>query len=65
MPAKRLKRQHFPSITGRAAAGPMSPSPRTALPSVTTPTQSPLEVTSYSASGFRSISRQGSATPGV
>src|SRR5665648_1032482 len=31
-----LKRTHLPSITGIAASGPMSPRPRTAVPSVTT-----------------------------
>ena len=33
-----LKRTHFPSITGIPATGPMSPRPRTAVPSVTTAT---------------------------
>ena len=33
-----LNRQHFPSITGIPASGPISPSPSTALPSVTTAT---------------------------
>ena len=33
-----LKRTHLPSITGIPASGPMSPSPRTAVPSVTTAT---------------------------
>ena len=37
-PANDLKMRHFPSITGRAAAGPMSPRPSTAEPSVTTAT---------------------------
>ena len=32
------KSMHLPSITGRAASGPMLPRPRTADPSVTTAT---------------------------
>ena len=35
---KALKRTHLPSITGIPASGPMSPRPRTAVPSVTTAT---------------------------
>ena len=34
-----LKSAHLPSITGIPASGPMSPSPRTAVPSVTTATR--------------------------
>ena len=37
-PPKALKRTHLPSITGMPASGPMSPSPSTADPSVTTAT---------------------------
>ena len=37
-PANSLKSAHLPSMTGMAAAGPMSPSPKTAVPSVTTAT---------------------------
>ncbi len=37
-PPNCLKRMALPSITGRDASGPMSPSPSTALPSVTTAT---------------------------
>ena len=36
--ANALNKTHFPSITGIPASGPMFPSPRTALPSVTTAT---------------------------
>ena len=36
--AEPLKRTALPSMTGIAAAGPMSPSPSTAVPSVTTAT---------------------------
>ncbi len=44
MPAKFLNKMAFPSITGIEARGPMSPKPRTAVPSVTTATIFPLEV---------------------
>ena len=37
-PPKALNRTALPSITGIAAAGPMSPRPSTAVPSVTTAT---------------------------
>ena len=37
-PANSLNSIALPSITGIAARGPMSPSPRTAVPSVTTAT---------------------------
>ena len=37
-PANSLNSIAFPSITGIAAAGPMSPRPSTAVPSVTTAT---------------------------
>ena len=37
-PPKALNRTHLPSMTGIPASGPMSPSPRTAEPSVTTAT---------------------------
>jgi len=37
-PAKLLEEHRLPSITGSAASGPMSPSPKTAVPSVTTAT---------------------------
>ena len=43
-PANALNSIAFPSITGRAAPGPMSPSPRTAVPSVTTATVFPFMV---------------------
>ncbi|MBA7585611.1 hypothetical protein ES708_27596 [subsurface metagenome] len=44
IPAKCLKRTAFPSITGKAASGPMSPRPKTAVPSVTIATIFPLVV---------------------
>jgi hypothetical protein len=46
-PAKYLKRTAFPSITGKAASGPISPNPKTAVPSVTTATIFPLAVYLY------------------
>ena len=64
-PAKVLNRTALPSITGIPAAGPMSPSPRTAVPLVTTATMFPLQVYSYTLSGSAWISLHGSATPGV
>ncbi len=39
MPPNSLNSRDFPSITGRAATGPMSPSPSTAVPSVTMRTE--------------------------
>ena len=39
-PPNSLNRSAFPSITGIAPSGPMSPSPRTAVPSDTTATGS-------------------------
>ncbi len=43
-PPNCLKRMAFPSITGRDASGPMSPSPSTAVPSVTTATTEDFQV---------------------
>ena len=43
-PAKFLKMRALPSMTGCAPLGPMSPSPSTAVPSVTTATVLPLMV---------------------
>ena len=64
-PAKFLNSRALPSITGRAASGPMSPSPRTAVPSVTMATMFFLMVSSCTRSGRCSISVQTRATPGV
>jgi hypothetical protein len=64
-PAKVLNRTALPSITGMPAAGPMSPSPKTAVPLLTTATMFPLQVYSYTLSGQAWISLHGSATPGV
>ena len=65
MPANRLNRAALPSITGSAASGPMSPSPSTAVPSVTTATQLRLIVRFRASCGFSAIARHTRATPGV
>ena len=44
MPANFLNSSALPSMTGIAAAGPMSPRPRTAVPSLTTATVLPTQV---------------------
>jgi hypothetical protein len=64
-PPRYLKRMAFPSMTGMAASGPMSPSPRTRVPSETTATMLALLVCSKTFSGWASMSRQAAATPGV
>lgn len=43
-PPNCLNRMALPSITGREASGPMSPSPSTAVPSVTTATTEDFHV---------------------
>src|SRR5690606_14219008 len=53
-----------PSITGLAASGPMSPSPRTAVPLVTTPTRFPRLVYRKALAGSATISSHAAATPG-
>ena len=45
-PANSRNRMHVPSMTGMAASGPISPSPSTAVPSVTTATKFPRPVSS-------------------
>ena len=64
-PPNSLKRAHFPSITGIPAAGPMSPRPRTAEPSVMTATRLLRRVRAKDFFSSAWISRQGWATPGV
>ena len=64
MPANFLNRQPLPSMTGLPASGPMSPSPSTAVPLVTTPTRLPRAVYSAAQAGSAWMSRQGYATPG-
>ena len=64
-PANCLNSAAFPSITGKAAAGPMLPRPSTAEPSVTTATVFRLIVNRRASAGFSAIARQTRATPGV
>ena len=52
-------------MTGMAASGPISPSPRTAVPSVTTATAFCLMVRVKARLGSSLIARQTRATPGV
>jgi len=63
-PANSLNNTHFPSITGSPASGPISPSPRTAVPSLITATVFHLRVYSYTFDLSFAISLHGSATPG-
>ena len=65
MSANRLNRAALPSMTGSAASGPMSPSPSTAVPSVTTATVLRLMVSRRASAGFSAMARQTRATPGV
>ena len=65
MPANSLNSIALPSITGIAASGPMSPSPRTAEPSETTATVFFLIVNSKALLRSAAISMQTRATPGV
>ena len=62
--AKILNNKPFPSITGLDANAPIFPKPNTAVPFDITATKLPLAVYLYASSGFFSISKQGSATPG-
>ena len=64
-PANFLNSAALPSITGRAAAGPMLPRPRTAEPSVTTATVFRLMVSRRASEGLFAIAMQTRATPGV
>ena len=64
-PANSLKSIALPSITGIAAAGPMSPRPSTAVPSLTTATVLRLIVYWNALSGSAAIAAQTRATPGV
>ena len=63
--AKRLNKAALPSITGRAANGPMFPRPRTAEPSVTTAMVFRLMVSLLASDGSLAIASQILATPGV
>ncbi len=65
MLANRLNSAALPSITGRAAPGPMLPRPSTALPSVTTATVLPLMVSRLTSSGCSKSAWLTRPTPGV
>ena len=65
MSAKRLKSAALPSITGKAASGPMLPRPRTAEPSVTTAMVFRLMVRRRASLGSLTMASQIRATPGV
>ena len=65
MSPKALKSIDLPSMTGIAASGPMSPRPRTAVPSVTTATVFGFIVSDQTASGLSWICIETRATPGV
>ena len=64
-PANSLNRRALPSITGSEASGPMSPRPRTAVPSVTMATVLPLIVRSWTVDGSSWMVMHTRATPGV
>ena len=64
-PPNSLNKTDFPSITGIAASGPISPKPKTAVPSETTATVWPFIVYLKTSFLFSAIFLQGSATPGV
>jgi len=64
-PPRYLNRSAFPSMTGSPACGPMSPSPSTRVPSLTTATKFHLFVCVKTCSGSSLIFRHEAATPGV
>ena len=64
IPANFLNRTALPSITGLLANGPILPSPRTAVPLVTTPTKLAFAVYLTAFAGSATISSQAAATPG-
>ena len=63
-PPNSLKRSALPSITGSAASGPMSPSPSTAVPSLTTATVLGLIVRFQTLAGSSAIARRDAADAG-
>ncbi len=64
-PPNSLNSSALPSMTGKAASGPISPNPRTAVPSVTMRTVLAFQV--YSRARLRSaaMALETRATPGV
>src|SRR3990172_12899098 len=63
-PPRYLYSRALPSMTGKPAFGPMSPSPNTRVPSLTTATVFHLLVYSYTNSGSAAMALHGAATPG-
>ena len=64
-PPNSLKSIALPSMTGSAASGPMSPSPSTAVPSVTTATVLCFMVSENARWRSSLMARHTRATPGV
>jgi len=64
-PANSLNSIAFPSITGRAPSGPMSPSPSTAVPSLTTATMFCFTVRFQTFETSAAMADDTRATPGV
>ncbi len=64
-PPRYLNRRDLPSMTGMPASGPMSPRPKTLVPSDMTPTVFHRFVCMYDRSLFLLMALHGSATPGV
>ena len=60
-----LNNKDLPSITGNAAAAPISPRPSTRVPSDTTATMLERQVNSKDSASLSLIRKHGSATPGV
>ena len=64
-PPNSLNSTALPSITGSAPSGPMSPSPSTAVPSLTTATVFCLIVSDQTFEGSAAMADETRATPGV
>ena len=64
-PENCVKRAAFPSMTGRAATGPILPNPKTRLPLVQMATVFPMPVNSRAVAGSDWIILEMAATPGV
>lgn len=64
-PANVLNRALLPSMTGSDADGPISPSPSTALPSLTTATRRCAQVYFLASLASAAMARDTCATPGV
>ncbi len=64
-PANFLNSAALPSMTGSEARGPMSPRPRTAVPSLTTTTRRSVQVYCLAIDSSSAMARLTCATPGV